>query len=92
LNFFRFKQCSEENNQLKKTVNALRTENKRLKVALKSLQNTIAPGDTAHPTTFLSAMPLALIAGPNLRPSVSDEKDVIDGQESNLDVTGKSSL
>jgi len=73
-------------------MNALQTENERLKAALKRLQNAIAPGGTAHPTTCLLVlmMSLALIAAPNLRPSVSDEKDVmsIDGQESNLDVTG----
>lgn len=74
-------------------MNALQTENERLKAALKRLQNSIAPGGTAPPSTCLLVilMSLALIAAPNLRPSVSDSKDVtsIDGQESNIDVTGK---
>lgn len=70
-----------------KNVRALQTENERLKAALKRLQNVIAPGGTtAQPATCLLVlmMSLALIAAPNLRSSVSDEKDLlsIEGQES----------
>ncbi|XP_025410612.1 cyclic AMP response element-binding protein A-like isoform X2 [Sipha flava] len=91
----RVKQCSDENNQLMKNVRSLQTENERLKAALKRLQNAIAPGGaTAQPATCLLVlmMSLALIAAPNLRPTVSDEKDVmsIEGQESNTAVPGRS--
>jgi cyclic AMP-responsive element-binding protein 3 len=92
--YFRVKQCSDENNQLMKNVRSLQTENERLKAALKRLQNAIAPGGaTAQPATCLLVlmMSLALIAAPNLRPTVSDEKDVmsIEGQESNTAVPGQ---
>lgn len=91
----RVKQCSDENSQLKKNVCTLQTENERLKAALKRLQNAIAPGGTtAQPATCLLVlmMSLALIAAPNLRPTVTDEKDImsIDGQESNTAVSGRS--
>ncbi|VVC30512.1 Hypothetical protein CINCED_3A004392 [Cinara cedri] len=89
----RVKQCSDENSQLMKNVRALQTENERLKAALKRLQNAIAPGGTtAQPATCLLVlmMSLALIAAPNLRPNVADEKDVlsIEGQESSTAVPG----
>ncbi|KAL4149850.1 hypothetical protein QTP88_003702 [Uroleucon formosanum] len=89
----RVKQCSDENSQLIKNVCKLQTENERLKAALKRLQNAIAPGGTtAQPATCLLVlmMSLALIAAPNLRPSVTDEKDIIsiEGQESNTAVSG----
>lgn len=76
-----------------KNVCALQTENERLKAALKRLQNTIAPGGTtAQPATCLLVlmMSLALIAAPNLRPTVSDEKDImaIEGQETSTAVPG----
>lgn len=91
----RVKQCSDENSQLIKNVCTLQTENERLKAALKRLQNAIAPGGTtAQPATCLLVlmMSLALIAAPNLRPTVTDEKDImsIEGQESNTAVPGRS--
>lgn len=91
--YFRVKLCSDENSKLLKNVNTLQTENERLKAALKRLQNVIAPGGTtAQPATCLLVlmMSLALIAAPNLRPTVTDEKDVlsIEGQESNTAVPG----
>ncbi|XP_050436988.1 cyclic AMP response element-binding protein A-like [Adelges cooleyi] len=91
----RVKQCSDENSQLMKNVRALQTENERLKAALKRLQNVIAPGGTtAQPATCLLVlmMSLALIAAPNLRSSVSDEKDLlsIEGQETSSAVSGRS--
>ncbi|XP_050532090.1 uncharacterized protein LOC126900426 isoform X2 [Daktulosphaira vitifoliae] len=91
----RVKQCSEENSQLMKNVHALQTENERLKAALKRLQNVIAPsGTTAQPATCLLVlmMSLALIAAPNLRSSITEDKDVIslDGQESSAAVPGRS--
>lgn len=90
--FLRVKQCSVENNQLKKTVCALQTENERLKAALKRLQNAVAPGGTTHPTTCLLVLmiSLALIAAPNLRPTATDEIDAmtVEGQESNIAVPG----
>ncbi|XP_022161721.1 cyclic AMP-responsive element-binding protein 3-like protein 2 [Myzus persicae] len=91
----RVKLCSDENSKLLKNVNTLQTENERLKAALKRLQNVIAPGGTtAQPATCLLVlmMSLALIAAPNLRPTVTDEKDVlsIEGQESNTAVPGRS--
>jgi hypothetical protein len=91
----RVKQCSDENSQLIKNVCTLQTENERLKAALKRLQNAIAPGGTtAQPATCLLVlmMSLALIAAPNLRPTVTDEKDVmtIEGQETNTAVPGRS--
>jgi len=93
MSYFRVKQCSDENSQLIKNVCTLQTENERLKAALKRLQNAIAPGGTtAQPATCLLVlmMSLALIAAPNLRPVVTDEKDVmsIEGQESNTAVPG----
>lgn len=77
-----------------KNVRALQTENERLKAALKRLQGAITPsGTTAQPATCLLVlmMSLALIAAPNLRPTVTDEKDVmsIEGQDSNAAVPGK---
>jgi len=91
--YFRVKQCSDENGQLMKNVRSLQTENERLKAALKRLQNAIAPGGTtAQPATCLLVlmMSLALIAAPNLRSTVTDEKDImsIEGQESNTAVPG----
>lgn len=91
--YFRVKLCSDENSKLLKNVNTLQTENERLKAALKRLQNVIAPGGTTtQPATCLLVlmMSLALIAAPNLRPTVTDEKDVlsIEGQESNTAVPG----
>lgn len=77
-------------------VRVLETENERLKAALKRLQNIIAPGaTTVQPATCLLVimMSLALIAAPNLRPTISDEKDImsIEGQELNT-VPGRSHL
>lgn len=78
-------------------VRALQTENERLKAALKRLQNIITPGGTTvQPATCLLVlmMSLALIAAPNLRPTISDEKDVmsLEGQELNTAAPGKSQL
>lgn len=76
-----------------KNVRALQTENERLKAALKRLQSGITPGGTTtQPATCLMVllMSLALIAAPNLRPSVADEKDVmsIEGKETSVAVPG----
>jgi len=77
-----------------KNVRALKTENERLRAALKRLQNTISPSPsststTAQPATCLLVlmMSLALIAAPNFR-SVADEKDTMSVEESNTAVTG----
>ncbi|KAE9536495.1 hypothetical protein AGLY_007284 [Aphis glycines] len=91
----RVKQCSDDNNKLIRNVRSLQIENERLKAALKRLQNAISPGGTtAQPATCLLVlmMSLALIAAPNLRPTVTDEKDImsIEGQESNTAVPGRS--
>lgn len=90
---FRVKQCSDENSQLLKKVCSLQTENERMKAALKRLQNAIGSGGTtAQPATCLLVlmMSLALIAAPNLRPTVTDEKDLmsIEGQETNTALPG----
>ncbi|XP_026810189.1 uncharacterized protein LOC113551853 [Rhopalosiphum maidis] len=91
----RVKQCSDDNSKLIRNVRSLQTENERLRAALKRLQNAITPGGTtAQPATCLLVlmMSLALIAAPNLRPTVTDEKDImsIEGQESNTAVPGRS--
>ncbi|XP_025203061.1 uncharacterized protein LOC112600111 [Melanaphis sacchari] len=91
----RVKQCSDDNNKLIRNIRSLQTENERLRAALKRLQNAISPGGTtAQPATCLLVlmMSLALIAAPNLRPTVTDEKDImsIEGQESNTAVPGRS--
>lgn len=91
--YFRAKQFSDENSQLKKNLRTLQTENERLKAAMKRLQNAIAPGGTTtQPGTCLMIflMSVALLIAPSYRPTVTEEKDLmsLEGQESSTAVPG----